>query len=643
MNDVAIKVDSVCKTYKTRRAKKEGRGFETVSHCVLDNISFTIEKGQIVGIVGRNGAGKSTLLKILTDIIYPDSGKVEKNGDVASILELGMGFHGDLTGRENAELKCGMYGFSEKETASLMDSIIKFAELGEQIDDPLRTYSSGMSAKLAFAIVMNVQCDIMILDEILSVGDAGFRSRCKTLFRQKKLEGKTVIISSHSTKTLETMCDKVMWIDCGTIRMFGKAADVCTQYDDCLTNSFEIVKANAETGDSKSELRLGEMYHNGTDVDKNDELAIKWLNKAVESGENAAHIVLGDIYTLKGLQDLAKQHYLFAAEDGDINALMKAYRTESTASERSIVYNMVEKQIERGNVRAMTLLADALSDGTIDVPDKERAFALYRKAADCGDTDSFFKMGAMLQNGNGVKRDYLSAAECYKEAARRGHIPSMLSLATMYQKGLGVERDETVANSLLETAAHRGSLKAINSLLRNDETLDMNTKTYWIEQLSRHGLIEFELKLAETIESDYSSKDVSDALSLYKLASNSGFVKPMIQYASALRSAELISPNPNVALNLYNQCVEWGSAVAQFELGKMHLNGEGCEPNVDIAFRHFELAYANGNVGAGVYLAKMYSNGWGVEKNLEKAKEILINLSRAGSRTASINLSKLLI
>ena len=163
---------------------------------VLDNISFSIKKGEAVGLVGKNGCGKSTTLKLLTKIIYPNSGTIEMCGRVSSLIELGAGFHPDMSGRENIYTNAAIFGLTKKEIDERLDDIIAFSELEQFIDNPVRTYSSGMYMRLAFSVAINVNADILLIDEILAVGDANFQAKCFNKLREIKAEGTTIVIVS---------------------------------------------------------------------------------------------------------------------------------------------------------------------------------------------------------------------------------------------------------------------------------------------------------------------------------------------------------------------------------------------------------------------------------------------------------------
>ncbi len=196
----------------------------------LKDIDLKIEKGETVGLIGVNGSGKSTLLKLMTKIIYPNKGTVTTYGKLTSLLELGAGFHNDFTGRENIYFNASIFGLTKKEIDQRLDEIIEFSELGEFIDNPVRTYSSGMYMRLAFSIAINVDAEILLIDEILAVGDQHFQEKCFKKLRELKESDKTIVIVSHDLGNIENLCTRAVWIDEGHIAMDGKPKDVIKEY-----------------------------------------------------------------------------------------------------------------------------------------------------------------------------------------------------------------------------------------------------------------------------------------------------------------------------------------------------------------------------------------------------------------------------
>lgn len=195
-------------------------------------VSFAVPKGEILGIVGKNGSGKSTMLRAIAGIFSPDRGTIDLKGNSVSLLSIGVGFQPKLTGRENIVLSGMLLGFSEEQVRAKMDEIIEFANLGDFIDMPVKTYSSGMHSKLAFSITAILEADIMLIDEVLSVGDAKFKK--KSYNKMKELisnEDRTVLIVSHSSETLQELCTSVLWLHEGEMKMIGKPEEVLPAYD----------------------------------------------------------------------------------------------------------------------------------------------------------------------------------------------------------------------------------------------------------------------------------------------------------------------------------------------------------------------------------------------------------------------------
>ena len=231
-------------------------------HWVLNGVSFEVKRGEAIGLIGQNGCGKSTTLKMLTKILYPDEGTIEMKGRVSSLIELGAGFHPDLSGRENIYTNASIFGLSRKEIDARLEDIIAFSELEAFIDDPVRTYSSGMYMRLAFAVAINVDADILLIDEILAVGDAAFQAKCFRKLQEIKGRGTTIVIVSHAMSQLELICDRSIWVADGLVKMAGKPRDVHPRYMEWMSrkNQQEEKKKDeqetGETGETDSEGNL---------------------------------------------------------------------------------------------------------------------------------------------------------------------------------------------------------------------------------------------------------------------------------------------------------------------------------------------------------------------------------------------------
>jgi lipopolysaccharide transport system ATP-binding protein len=196
----------------------------------LRNVSFQIQHGESLAIIGPNGAGKSTLLSVVAGLAAPDEGSVQVNGRIAALLELGTGFHGDLTGRENVFLNAALLGLTRKEATRVFDEIVEFSGIGDFIQEPLRTYSSGMTMRLAFSVAVNTNPDILIVDEILAVGDHNFQAKCIDKIHQFRRAGKSILAVSHAQGMVEELCDHALWLDHGQAVMQGRLGEVFDSY-----------------------------------------------------------------------------------------------------------------------------------------------------------------------------------------------------------------------------------------------------------------------------------------------------------------------------------------------------------------------------------------------------------------------------
>ena len=244
---------------------------------VLNGISFNVKKGEAVGLIGHNGCGKSTTLKLLTRIMYPTEGSIELSGRVSSLIELGAGFHPDMSGRENIYTNASIFGLSKKEIDERMDDIVEFSEMEQFLDNPVRTYSSGMYMRLAFSVAINVNADILLIDEILAVGDINFQAKCFNKLKEIKAQGTTIVIVSHSLGQIEQICDRTIWLDGGKIKADGKPRDVHPEYMDFVGQKRQVI---AEKENARKEEKSGKKAGERTDdeSDSAQEEKKRWGN-----------------------------------------------------------------------------------------------------------------------------------------------------------------------------------------------------------------------------------------------------------------------------------------------------------------------------------------------------------------------------
>jgi len=249
-DSIAIKVKNLTKTYhlydkSQDRFKEALHPFRKSYHhdfYAVNDISFDIKKGETVGIIGKNGAGKSTLLKMITGVLTPASGSVQVNGKIASLLELGAGFNPEMTGLENIYLNGLLMGFSQQEMEPKIGSILEFADIGEFIHQPVKVYSSGMFARLAFSVAINVEPDVLIVDEALSVGDARFQSKCIRKMEELAGKGITILFVTHDMQSVNKFCKEVIWLQEGKISQMGEPAKIIENYVSYMTYGMETVR-----------------------------------------------------------------------------------------------------------------------------------------------------------------------------------------------------------------------------------------------------------------------------------------------------------------------------------------------------------------------------------------------------------------
>lgn len=264
--DVIIRAENISKAYKLYE-KKSDRLREAISLTkkkyhrpfhALQDISFEVYRGETLGIIGTNGSGKSTLLKILTGVVAPTSGSYQIDGTISALLELGAGFNPEYTGLENISLTNTMLGLTEEDAQKRLQEIVEFADIGEYITQPVKNYSSGMFARLAFAVAISAKPDVLIVDETLSVGDVFFQNKCFKKFDELKRNGVTILFVSHDTGTVRQLCSRVLWIEQGVQQMIGDSKEVCNAY----ANSIRVKSAGknplkSSKDEEESEYVLG--------------------------------------------------------------------------------------------------------------------------------------------------------------------------------------------------------------------------------------------------------------------------------------------------------------------------------------------------------------------------------------------------
>ena len=583
--EYAIRVKNVSKSFSSKSQKpKKGANQNRKSKRVntkkiLNGVSFSVKRGGSLGIIGTNGAGKSTLMKIIAGVMEPDAGEILTRGRVASLLELGIGFHSELSGRENIYIKGSTFGLSQKDVENRIDKIINFAKLDEYIDEPVRTYSSGMSARLAFAIAINVDADIILADEIFSVGDLQFKEKCTNVFHKMRKNGVTIIIISHGMGTIREMCDEVIWLREGTIFDSGNCKRVCDHYEKEEGESFKATMRSAEEGNDQAQNRLGYMYREGKGVENDYNGAFKWFKTAAEQGNREAQKNLGDLFS-KGLgteqnHEEALKWFLLSAEAGDQGAMMR--------------------------------IANAYRDGIGINVDRKNAFKWFMELAERGASWSQHTVAMMLLKGDGTEQNVEDAFKWCFQSAESGNSNARYQLGMLYREGIGTKKDIKESMKWLNLSALQGNVEAQVALT---DILLLN-----FGQLENTDLKE---------ECEVAKKQL-------ELLAERGNINAQKSFANKLLSGTGTKQDPAAAFEWYLKAANAGDSTARSQVGFMYKNGIGTEIDLDEAITWFQIAAEQKNPGAMEAMAWLMMKGEGMEKDLGTAFELFKEVANLGN------------
>ena len=663
----AIEIKNVVKSFKVEVADPERKGMlnknptKVIERRVLDDISFNVKKGEVLGILGRNGCGKSTLLSLIARILEPDSGTVECSGKVTSILELGMGFHPDMSGRENIFLKGELYGFSRKEMESRVEAIIAYSGLSEYIDNPVRTYSSGMTGRLAFAIMVNADSEIMLVDEILSVGDAAFRIKAQEHFKKMAQSGKTVIFVSHNIADIEGMCSRAIWIENGKIIKDGSAKDICAQYQLKMSESPDIVEDLAVAGVAESQYRLALMYRDGNTVfGQSNELYKEWMQKASDQGHTLAQVEFGNILFTEGNIQDAIVLYQSAANKGNNEARLKlASCNNRDDSVRLKVKDIFLKMSESGRPIDQFRCADYLLRIAWTPEDKKNAFEMFLKSAESY-PQAMYQVAVMYRDGIGVARDYQMMENYLRKASDVGHVQSIYLLAEIYRAGRLLPRNDKLAFELYLKGAGFGNANCqyqVAVMYRDGIGCEPDTEESekWFDKYSYSSVVWNFIQAADwaKVNTDLGKGEISE---IYSKASDCGVASAawnvgiltekmdglehlaqsvnadaILRYANYLYD---ICMDYSLALEYYMRASELGNVFAMVRAGDMIRDGRGCKYDVQQALTYYNVATDYGNTGAMSNIINLPIDTVSIDCH-EKAIRQLMNVANAGNIDAA--------
>ena len=644
-----------------------------IENKVIDNISLDIKKGDVLGVVGRNGSGKSTFLSLLARIMEPDSGTVKHSGKIASILELGMGFHGDMSGRENIYLKGEMYGFSRKEISKRIDEIIDYSGIGRYIDNPVRTYSSGMTGRLAFAIMINVDSDIMLVDEVLSVGDASFASKAREYFRKVSASGKTVVFVSHNLASLESMCNRAIWIEDGKIRKEGPVKEVCAEYQNMLNESPEIISDLADIGVPDSQYKLALMYRDGINYPVDTAAYEELIKKSAIQGHTKAQVEYGDILLKKGEVSDAFDFYNAAAKKGDYEAKIKVSSMSSSKDNIVELLSIYEQLAVPGDGLNEFRYADLILKTSWDKDSRKKAFDMFLKSANDGFPNAMHQIGVMYRDGIGVERNIEKMKDYLTKGAEMGYLPSITLLADIYNQGRLLPKDEkelfrwTLKACELGSSAHFFNL----ALMYRDGVgtpADIEESDRWFKRFYEAGLYWHKVWASDYVKTGgiITSKDTGDLYEdassvnnnatvtswsiYYKLLNNESIdcelkrmeflannnnIEAIKRLAGLYQSGIGVEKDPSEALIWYEKGAILGDPLCKLHLGEIYKDKEFDVYDIDKSIQWFSEAGKQGNVLALYNIIILFSNDTITDVHTyEKALDMLHSIANSGNLEA---------
>jgi len=380
-SDDAITVRRLSKRFELQQERRysfkervvRGRPKGVRDFWALRDVSFDVPRGSFFGIVGHNGSGKSTALKVLAGIYRPTSGEVQVRGRLRAMLELGAGFHPELTGRENIQLNASILGLSQRDIRSSMDEIIEFSGIGEFIDSPVKVYSSGMSVRLGFSVAVMLDPEILIVDEVIAVGDEEFQRKSLDHLLKLRRQGTTIVLVTHSMSVVEEMCDEAIWIDHGEVRGSGNARQVVADYMD-LVNKAEV--ANLNTSPAAGSLDAARRGVGGARVERlRYALSPEQPSDVLLSGEPG--YVTMNIHASAPIPD-CQVSFVLHAETGEPLASPSPWRADLTAGETVVQFQMSDVTVQPGSY----LVSTEITAGGELIDQLDRAFSL--KVRDVG-------------------------------------------------------------------------------------------------------------------------------------------------------------------------------------------------------------------------------------------------------------------
>ena len=644
-DNVVIRVRGLKKSYTIidPSAPKKKLGFaKKTQYLIFDGIDLDVRKGDIIGVLGRNGCGKSTFLKLVSEVLEPDEGTVEVHGKVASILELSMGFHPDLSGRDNIILRSELYGISRAEVLEHIDDIVKYSDLGVFIDNPVRTYSSGMRSRLAFSVMVNVDADIFLVDEALSTGDMAFASKASEHLKNLVRSGKTVLFTSHSTSTIKRTCNRAIWLADHRIAMDGPADEVVDAYARSINDSFEETVSLAEGGSSSAQYRLSTFYRDGIGVEKNEEERMHWLKESALREHPMAMAEIADIAISEGREEEAMKLYQQAADAGNFEARRK-YATMLGDTREDIEYlrRVMKDLASSGYPYDLYNYGNLMYRSAIVPADYVEAFDYLSQASEKGWLEADVLLAQLYREGNGVERSMEKFVERLTYAAERGHAKAMSMLADAYFDGKYIERNPELAFKWYLTAASTGNMKAQYQtavMLSSGIGCEKNEEEAknWFARYSSTTLNDSRKIAVDTMKSRHADIDITN--DMIKAMSKNCNPPSMVTLAMKYDTGKGFKKNPKAAVSLLEKAALAGGS-PRTKLAEKYLE-DNTEESRRKAMDLLISAAQYGDGGAMYRLAIIYKEGELVEKDEEKYRMYMRMAAERGNRDAKETVMK---
>ncbi len=637
-DDIVIRIRGMSKSYTIVDPSIESRfAFKKkTKRPIFDDVDLDVRKGDIVGVIGRNGCGKSTFLKLVSGILEPDSGTIEVKGKVASILELSMGFHGDLSGRENIILRSELYGIPRDEVLANIDSIIEYTDLGVYIDNPVRTYSSGMRSRLAFSVMVNVDADIFLVDEALSTGDMAFASKASEHLKNLVRSGKTVLFTSHSLGTIKGTCNRAIWLSDRTIKMDGDPEDVAEAYTRSINDSFDETLHLANDGSSSAQYRLYTFYRDGRGVEMDPAEARRWLEAAALREHPMALADLADILMSEGKEEEALAMFGKAAECGNYEARRKYATLQSdTLGEIEELREIMKSFCDSGYPSDYYNYGNLMFRSAISAGDRREALEYLKKASELGWSDADVLLGQMYRDGIGAERNPAKCIEYLSRAAENGHPKAMYMLGDLYSDGKYIEKDQEQAFKWYLMSAYSGNARSqyqVAQMLASGTGTERDDEEsrIWFGRYSS-SMVNDSRRIARDILASRRG-DIRLSDDLLKSMSLSFDPRSMTALASKYRSGKGFKKSPDGALDLQRKAALAGGA-PRTRLAEMLIEDNGGKCTKE-AFDLIASAAAMGDSSALLKLAYLYRDGECCEPDLAKYRMYMRMAAEHGNRDA---------